>query len=338
MTVTPDAHADMSSIESELLRHARRIDPALEALIPRDKPEFLSEAAWYHLETGGKRIRPALCLAACELFRGDSEKAVPFAAAVELLHNMLLVHDDLEDGDEIRRNKPAVWKAFGEGNAINLGDYLLARAMQAVMSSPVEPDVKIRLMDLFLSTYQRTIEGQALDINARCNERFLTDDYMRMAEMKTGYYLVLGMIGGAIIAGAPDAALDCLRKLGSNLGPAFQVRDDLIDLTTGKGRGGVKGSDIREGKASILYAHALAHSSPDESERLLKIMRAPRLETTDQDVAWVMGLYERCGSIAFARETSDRLIRQAHEALDALPKEQQPMLRRIVDYIAERTT
>jgi geranylgeranyl pyrophosphate synthase len=122
------------------------------------------------------------------------------------------------------------------------------------------------------------------------------------------------------------------------MGPAFQIRDDLIDLTEGKGRGGVKGADIREGKASILYAHALSHSMPAEQEQLLEIMRLPREDVDDEDVAWVMGLYERCGSMALARETADGLIEQAQAAIASLPVEQQPAFRELINYMTERST
>lgn len=327
-----------SPIEAEIHRHAQRINAVLESLVPPDRKDFLSEPCWYHLATGGKRIRPALCLMVCEAFGGDSDHALPFAAAVELLHNMLLVHDDIADGDTVRRNKPAVWVQYGLGNGVNVGDYLLARGLHAVMMSPVEPATRVKLLEVYLETFERTVEGQALDINFRCNERFTPEEYLRMAILKTGRYLVVGMIGGALVAGASEAVLHCLRRLGENLGPAFQIRDDLIDLTAGKGRGGVKGSDVREGKPSILYAHALNHSSPSECERLLEILRKPREETTEQDVAWVIGLYERCGALAFAQQMADKLIAEALAMLDTLPVEQQPGLRRIITYIAERTT
>lgn len=327
-----------ATIEKEVLRHAQRINALLEGLIPPGRQDFLSEACWHHLSTGGKRIRPALCLMACEAFGGDSERALPFAAAVELLHNMLLVHDDIADGDTVRRNKPTVWVKYGLGHGVNVGDYLLGRGLRAVMMTQGEPALRLRLLDAYLEAFERTVEGQALDIGFRCNERFTVEDYMRMATLKTGHYLVVGMFGGALIAGASEATLQCLRTLGANLGPAFQIRDDLIDLTVGKGRGGVKGSDVREGKPSILYAHALGRSSPGESERLLDILHKPREETSEQDVAWVIGLYERCGSLRFAQEKADGLIAEALRALDTLPVEHQPALRRIISYIAERTT
>ncbi len=323
-------------VEAEIQRNGRRIEPILEELIPRTGVPFLSDPIWYHLDTGGKRIRPALCLVTCEVLGGDSEQAAYFAAAVELMHNMFLMHDDIADGDEIRRDKPAVWKQFGLGNGINAGDYLLAAALKAVRQSHVDPSVCSRLTELFIATLLRTIEGQALDINQRCDARFTVEDYLRTTELKTGHYLVLGMLGGALIAGAPEVTIQSLKKLGENMGPAFQIRDDLIDLTAGKGRGGVIGSDIREGKASVLYAHALAHSMPDEQERLLEIMARPREETTDEEVSWVVDLYMRCGSPVFASETADALIAKAHEVLDYLPIEQQPALRELASYMAER--
>ncbi len=330
--------SDGGSIEARILEQGRRIDPLLEELLPADGQEFLMAPIRYHLQTGGKRIRPALCLMTCDALAGDSEQAAPFAAAVELLHNMLLLHDDVEDGDEMRRDRLTVWKKFGVPNAINAGDYLLGCALRAVLRSPVPDPVQNRLMRVFLDTYERTIEGQALDINARSDAAFDDEKYMRMATLKTGHYLVLGMVGGAIIADAPEVTIESLRKLGENMGPAFQIRDDLIDLTVGKGRGGMKGSDIREGKASILYAHALAHSMPEECAQLLTIMSRPRGQTTDADVAWVMALYDRCKSLDFARETADRLIRDALGILENIPIEQQRALRPLIRFMVERTT
>jgi len=326
-----------SSVETRIQEQGERISPLLEELLPEDGAAFLVEPIRYHLDTGGKRIRPALCLMTCDALGGDSEAAVPFAAAVELLHNMLLLHDDIQDGDEIRRDKPTVWKQYGLGNAINAGDYLLARAIKAVMQSDVSADVMAQLMQVFNDTFERTIEGQALDLNARSDPQWGIEQYMCMAELKTGHYLVLGMIGGAIIAGASDETIHCLRRLGENMGPAFQIRDDTIDLTVGKGRGGVKGCDIREGKPSILYAHALSHSKPDEQAKLIEIMARSRETTTDADVEWVMSLYERSGSLKFASEKADKLTAQALEVIKALPAEQQESLRELVAYMVERT-
>ena len=323
--------------EDEIRRQGRRIDAILDELLPADGLSPLVEPIRYHLGTGGKRVRPALCLATCDALGGDSEYAIPFAAAVELLHNMLLLHDDIEDGDEMRRDQPTVWKKYGVANGINAGDYLLGRAVRAVMLSQMDESVRLQLLELFLDTYERTIEGQALDINARSDTSFDVAAYMRMAQLKTGHYLVLGMVGGAIVAGASKLTRECLQELGMSMGPAFQIRDDLLDLTAGKGRGGVRGSDVFEGKASILYAHALAHSQPPDQDRLLDVMRKPREQTKPEDVSWVIDLYDKCGSLTYASDTANTLIATACNQLEKLPTDERVPLHNLVIYMVERT-
>jgi len=322
--------------EDEIRRQAQRIDALLDALLPAEGLTHLVEPIRYHLDTGGKRVRPALCLATCDALGGDSERAIPFAAAVELLHNMLLLHDDIEDGDEIRRDQPTVWKRYGVANGINAGDYLLGRAMRAVILSPVDESVRLQLLELFLDTYERTIEGQAMDINARSNKTFDVAAYMRMAQLKTGHYLVLGMLGGAIIAGASKLTLQALQQVGMDMGPAFQIHDDLLDLTLGKGRGGILGSDVFEGKASILYAHALAHARTSDRDRLLDVMRKSREETTPEEVAWVITLYDKCGSLAYASDTAETLIHKACKQLRKLPAKENKPLHNLVMYMVKR--
>ena len=327
-----------ATVESRIRAQGRRIEPVLRELLPDSAAAHLGEPIWYHLRGGGKRIRPALCLMACEALGGDSERALHFAAAVELLHNTFLLHDDVMDGDEFRHDQPTVWKKYGVANAINVGDFMLGCALRAVARSPVEAGTRARLLDLFLTAFEHTVEGQALDINARADPEFGVRDYLRMAELKTGRYLVVGMAGGAVIAGAPEVAMQCLAKLGASMGPAFQIRDDLLDLTAGKGRGGVRGSDIRESKASILYAHALAHAGEAERTRLLEIMRKSRVETTDADVDWVWTLYERCGSLEFAGKQADALVKLALAELEYLPVEEKAALEGLIPYMVERAT
>src|SRR3989339_780697 len=199
-----------------------------------------------------KRVRPAICLITCEALGGNTNDAIHFALAIEIMHNMFLMHDDIEDGDTIRRDQPTVWVKYGTANAINAGDYLLACAYKSVLASPVSLEKKIHLLQILTLTYEKTVEGQALDINARAAEDFSVDKYMAMVELKTGYYLACGMVGGAVVSGISEKVVEKIWSLGKTMGPAFQIRDDLIDLTHGKGRGGAIGSDVKEGKASFL--------------------------------------------------------------------------------------
>jgi len=323
------------NVADALKSYGDRIDARLEELIPRDEG-LLSTQVWHHMDTGGKRIRPALCMLTCEALGGAIDDALPFAAGVELLHNMLLLHDDIEDGDEMRRDRPTVWKSFGVPNAVNTGDYLLGRALAAVMQTPVDAARRVRLAEEFIDAYERTVEGQALDINSRAKPTWAVDDYLRMVVLKTGRYLTLGMVGGAVIAGADERTVDAIYGMGETLGPAFQIRDDLIDLTEGKGRGGVIGSDVREGKPSILYAHALGEADADERETLLTVMAEPREETSDEDVAAVMAIYEAHGSTDFAQKKAEALIDQAYATIDHLPLESKDLFRGIADFMAKR--
>ena len=332
------ADYDTAQLAQELARAGARVEPLLAEIYPQGEEDFLTEPFWYHMGTGGKRIRPALCLLTCEALGGEGERALPFAAAVELLHNMLLVHDDIEDGDTVRRDTPTVWVAYGVANAINLGDDMLARAYSLVLRSPVEPPTRLRLSEAFCEALECTCRGQALDLNSRGRADFTLDDYLRMVTLKTGRYLALGMVGGAIAARAEEPAVERIKGLGDSMGPAFQIRDDVIDLTQGKGRGGLMGNDIREGKPSILYAHALEATSGGERDRLVEIVSRERASTTDEEVAWVTGLYQQCGSLDFARRKADEMIEEAFKTIEGVPVQNRDFFRSVIRFMAQRTT
>lgn len=333
-----ESAAERRDIADRLRREGARIEPVIDELLDGELTDYLSAPVRHHMSTGGKRVRPALCLLSCRALGGDSSDALYFAAAVEIIHNMFLIHDDLEDGDRMRRNAPTVWAKFGAANAINTGDFLHGMACRAILRSPVDDTTRLRLLQAFTDTFLRTCRGQAIDLNCRGSDTFTVEDYMEMVTLKTGRYLALGMVGGAIVAGAPAEVIENIQKLGENMGPAYQIRDDLLDLTSGKGRGGVEGNDVREGKPSILYAHSLGAASPEDRRRIVEIMRKDRAETTDADVREAVELWEKCGSMEFARRTGERLTRQALETVDRIPFDDRPFFRRIVRFMTERTT
>lgn len=314
------------------------LEKKLKEIIPESAPDILRECIEYHLATGGKGVRPALCVITCEALGGQRKEALDFAAAVELLHNMFLVHDDVEDGDEIRRDKPTVWVKFGVPHAINAGDYLLGLAFKSVMNTAGDSERRCRLMDVFNTAYMLTVEGQALDISSRASADFSLEKYLKMVELKTGYYLALGMVGGAIIAGADSDAVESLWRFGCYAGPAFQVRDDVLDLSPSKGRGGKVGSDIEEGKASILYAHALREASEDERKKLIDIMQKPRECTSCDEVAWVIDLYEKRGSIDFAGNFSREMLGKAMEEIKGLTLVSDELLTDMANWLVERSS
>ncbi|HHT9124591.1 MAG TPA: polyprenyl synthetase family protein [Candidatus Brocadiia bacterium] len=327
----------MMQIEESIKSYGKKIDKLLKEIIPPDRHDFLGEPIWHHMNTGGKRVRPAICLITCEALGGNPDNALYFALAVEILHNMFLLHDDVEDGDTMRRDKPTVWVKYGIDNAINAGDYMVAKGYQSILASPVSTEKKLKLVEVFTLTYEKTVEGQALDINLRAAKDITVKDYLEMVRLKTGYYLACGMVGGAIVADISDTVVDSIWELGKNMGPAFQIRDDLIDLTYGKGRGGVIGSDIKEGKASFLYAYSLEVANIEEKDKLIQIMAKPREDTTDDDIRWVMNLYDKYGVKEYAQNYAEDLIKHAHKTIEKLPVGNKEVFREIANFMAQRT-
>src|SRR6185503_8878800 len=165
-----------------LKQYFEEIDVLLREEIPEKEFAFLSEGVWYQFSSGGKRLRPALCLLTCEALGGERRRALHFALAVEILHNVLLIHDDIEDGDTVRRDQKTLWAQLGIANAINVSDFLISKAYRIILKSPLDPPLVLRLIDAFTETYQRTVEGQALDINLRGDDRFSIDQYFRIVQ------------------------------------------------------------------------------------------------------------------------------------------------------------
>ena len=171
----------IDDVERILAEKGSLIDKEFEKFIPKRDGDNLYEAVWYHMGTGGKRIRPVLALMACEAMGKDMKKAIPFAAACELLHNWLLVHDDIEDGDEVRRNQPTIWKKYGIPHAINIGDLMSQKVFQIILDSKksgVDDKTTMKLLNLIAETAIRTAEGQAMDIGMRATDSPTEEEYM----------------------------------------------------------------------------------------------------------------------------------------------------------------
>ena len=325
-------------IEEKIKVYGEKINNLLKEVIPVNKDDFLSEPIWHHMSTGGKRIRPAICLITCEALGGNPKDAIHFALAIEIMHNMFLMHDDIEDGDTVRRDKPTVWVKYGIANAVNAGDYMLGIAYRSILSSPILIEKKMCLLDIFTMTYEKTVEGQALDINARAVKNFTVEKYMEIVERKTGYYLACGIVGGVALAVDNDFRLETIWELGKNMGPAFQIKDDIIDLTAGKGRGGVIGSDISEGKASFPYAYTLEVADNDEKFQLVQIMAKERNKTEEKDIKWVIDLYNKYDSLAYSQNYAEQLIKDAYKTIDKLEVKDNSVFKEIADFMVKRST
>jgi geranylgeranyl pyrophosphate synthase len=337
---------DLNRLKQDIEAKSGQVDRRLAEFLGRDEAvENLHEALLYSLGLDiedrikrGKRVRPVLCLQACEALRGDAERAMPFACAIELVHNFCLIHDDIEDGDQMRRDRPSVWSRYGVPHAINIGDYMLTKVfvMLTQNGAIADPELNLRHLQLITDTLDHTHIGQALDMNARDNVNFSMADYLRIAEEKTGYYLAAPIIGGAMAANADEATIEALRQFGQHIGPLFQIIDDLIDLTEGKGRGET-GSDIGEGKRSYLVAFAAENASLAEKKRMFEILDLPREETTPEHIAEIAELFERHGALQSARDFAERLYTDAMQSIAGIPAPLKDLLETTFAHLAKRT-
>jgi len=222
----------------------------------------------------GKRIRPLLCLLACEAVGSDPALALPAAAAVEILHNFSLIHDDIEDGDETRRHRPTVWTIWGVPQAINAGDGMFALAFAALLGSKkqgVADGPLVAALERFTACCAALTEGQHLDMDFEKRKSVSVADYLRMIEGKTASLLATSLSIGALMGGADAQTDDALYRFGHHIGLAFQIQDDILGIwgdpsVTGK----AAGNDILRRKKSLPLLYALDHPTvgPDLQARL----------------------------------------------------------------------
>lgn len=230
----------------------------------------------------GKRLRPIFTLLAAAEVGGDVQRALPAAAGVELLHNFSLIHDDIEDGDESRRHRPTVWKAWGVPQAINAGDgmFTLAfEAMQRLYDGGLQPETALAALRLFTRACVELTEGQHMDIAFEQRDDVTVEEYLRMIRGKTAALLGACIGIGAIAGGAETTQVEALWRFGIQLGMAFQIEDDILgvwgdDAQTGK----TSGNDILRRKKSFPILYALANE--DASAPLRALFASSSLDET----------------------------------------------------------
>ena len=301
------ATVESTWFEQRLVAYRGITEEAIARYLPDGSDGYLGAPVADYPGRPGKGLRPALCLAACEAFGGDAADALPVAAAIELLHNAFLVHDDIEDDSELRRGGPALHRRYGLPLALNAGDALAVYALQAVhdAGSRLGPRIAERVVGEFAFMGRQTVEGQALELGWRIDNRLDLDpdDYLELIMKKTCWYTtVLPLRMGALIGGRGAVDLEPLIGFGFNLGAAFQIQDDVLNLTGGTGYGKELNGDLWEGKRTLVLIHLLAAADPTERVELAAFLAKPRSERTAAEVETVRAWIDDHGSLAFAAE------------------------------------
>jgi geranylgeranyl diphosphate synthase, type II len=231
-----------------------------------------------------KGLRPALCLAACRALGGTEEAALPTAAVIELYHNAFLVHDDIEDGSERRRDSPTLHRVHGVAVAINVGDAMLALALAPLLENTrlVGLGKSLRILESIAQMARETAEGQALELDWVRNAKWdvTDDDYRRMVVKKTGWYSFIAPVTlGAIIAGANAEQVGTLQEFARELGIAFQIRDDVLNLQSDEARYGKEScGDLWEGKRTLMLLHMMRSVADADRRAAARILALPRPE------------------------------------------------------------
>lgn len=314
-------------------RHLSAIMGLMQEAVDESTPpgSGLSAMCSYHVETGGKRLRALLPLLVAETLGASEAGLIPFGAACEMLHNATLVHDDLQDGDKQRRGRDTVWHRFGAARAINLGDAMFYYAVLLLQRLDVDVLLRERAARRLLIETLRVIDGQEREFLLKQEPLPTVEGYTLMVEGKTSGLFALPVAGAAELCGAAPAVVAALEESARHLGVLFQVQDDVLDLYGDKGRG-MRGSDVAEGKRSVLAVHALEAAPPDDAAWLQRTLDKPREETSSDDIDRVVELFDRVGSSSFAL---DELGRRRSRALAPAAYAEAPALAQLIDGLCD---
>lgn len=283
------------------------------ALLAQDfsmEPKELYEPMAYILGLGGKRLRPALSLAACALFEAPVEKALMPALGIEVFHNFSLVHDDIMDEADLRRGQATVHYKWNRDIAILSGDAMLVKAYQYI--AQVEAQYLPEVLECFSQTALEICEGQQRDMNFESRSAVSEDEYLLMIRQKTAVLLGAALKIGALVAGAGKESAEMLYEFGINAGLAFQVQDDLLDAFGDPEKVGKKpGGDILQDKKTLLMIYTRERAAAEVAQ-----LEAQGLKGSDKVEAYTQ-LMISCGAKAAAEEKREALLQEALKDLEA---------------------
>jgi geranylgeranyl diphosphate synthase type II len=323
-------------MNNKLMRTPTQLQQLIEEAIPQiyypAEPANLYEPIRYIMSLGGKRIRPVMVLMAAELFTDEVKKALDVALAIETFHNFTLVHDDIMDNAPLRRGKKTIHEKWGVNTAILSGDVMMVEANKHLSKADV--NVLKQVLETFNLTAQGVCEGQQLDMEFEQRNNVSIPEYINMIRLKTAVLLGGAMKLGAIVGGASTVDADLLYKFGENLGIAFQLQDDILDVYANPEKFGKQvGGDIIANKKTFLHLKALALAQGDEGKALNS-----NLSDTKEKIKQVTALYNKYDIKALATSEMDQYLTMAYQALTDLgvADEKKTQFRELIKQILER--
>lgn len=314
----------------EIKNRGEMVENAIQNLMPIGRPDELYRAMRYLFDAGGKRLRPATLMLSAEAVGGNPDFVVPAATAVELVHNFTLIHDDIMDQDELRRGMPAVHVKWGLSGAILAGDTLYSKAFHILSQARAEPARMVQCLTLMSVTCTEICEGQWMDISFEKRDDVSEAEYMEMVEKKTAILYAASAKLGAILGGGTPEEAQALWDFGRLTGVGFQIFDDVLDLITPEDvLGKIRGSDLMEGKRTLIAIHA--------KENNVEIDVFGKGTATREEIDEALKILEDSGSIDYALTTAKNFVAEGKAKLDILPDgEAKDILLALADYMIER--
>jgi len=331
---------------------ARRdlVNEALDDDVPMGSPERLYEATRYLLKAGGKRLRPTVALLTAEALAdveplsadyhafpaldGREIDVMSAATSIEVIQSFTLIHDDIMDDDDLRRGVPAVHREYDTETAILAGDTLYSKAFELLTETGADPANGLEAVRRLATTCTQICEGQALDIEFERRTAVLPDEYLEMIELKTAVLYGTATAIAATIMGADDETVEALYRYGIDSGRAFQIQDDVLDLTVPSEKlGKQRGSDLVENKETLITLHARQQGVDVDG-----LVGTDDVDEVDEaEIEAAVEQLEDAGSIAYAEEKAEELTARAKEHLDVLPdNEARSLLADLADYLIAR--
>jgi geranylgeranyl diphosphate synthase type II len=268
---------------------------------------------------GGKMMRPSLCIATARAFGAQLEEALLTAVSIELLHNALLIHDDIEDGSQERRGQPTLHAQYGIPLALNVGDALTLLSLRPLIDNlgRIGSRLTLRILEEAERMARESAEGQALELGWRHDNTTALDerDYLAMVLKKTCWLATIYPSRvGALIATRDSVDLDAFLRFGFFLGAAFQIQDDLLNLEADERYGKEAHGDLWEGKRTLMLIRLFRQTTPDEHCRLVQLLQRPREQRTSTEVSWLRSLMDAYDCLPYARHIAHGLAGAAlHE-------------------------
>lgn len=339
----------MSTIDRILGKYKAEIETTIQEILSDNSPDFMRGVIGYHLGwldavfqptpvRGGKMFRPTITLLVFEALTGGHQKALPAAAAIEMIHNFSLLHDDIEDNDVERRGRPTAWTIWGQPRIINVGDFLYALAFQSLYRLEFPPEKIVQVGQILAETCLELTKGQEMDLRFESQPVVTTDMYLDMVDKKTGALIEAAITIGASLGSSDKTVIRHYRDFAHHIGIAFQIQDDILGIWGDQAQTGKStATDLRRKKKTLPVIYTLAQPAPCQQQLLDYYSQSAPL--SDSQIELMRENLAQTGAYQYAQEIAKNYRQKAFQALDQIDiaNQSQTELERLAKFLVDRS-